>query len=290
VAAAGGYFLAAHAIAPIDRITRMAGDISASDLSVRLKLPATDDEVGRLAKTFDGMLVRLDDSFKRERRFVADASHELRTPLTVMQVILSVMREKRRTAEDYDQALTDLSDEADRMRVLVEDLLLLARGSAPAPKSVEAVHVSDLLQSLGDSLRPVAEQRGLSLICDCVPGLILQGDTDTLLRLFLNLLDNALKYTLHGIIVVHAERYTSNLRVTFNDTGPGIAPEHLQYVFDRFYRADPSRTISGSGLGLAIAQDIAQAYGGAYRCSKYPGCWKHIHSYTSALNDYVKIF
>jgi heavy metal sensor kinase len=270
-AAAGGYFLAARAIAPIDRITRMARDISAYDLSARLNLPPANDEVGRLAETFDGMLARLDGSFKRERRFVADASHELRTPLTVMQAILGVMREKRRTPEDYDQALADLSDETDRMRVLVEDLLLLARGSAPTPKSVETVYISNLLESLCDSLRPVAEQRGLSLVCECVPGLTLQGDTDTLLRLFLNLLDNALKYTLHGAIVVCADRDTSYLRVTFKDTGLGIAPEHLQYVFDRFYRVDPSRTTSGSGLGLAIAQDIAQAYGGRVDAASIKG-------------------
>lgn len=261
-AAAGGYFLAAHAIAPIDRITRMARDISASDLSVRLQLPATDDEVGRLAETFDGMLARLDGSFKRERRFVADASHELRTPLAGMQAILSVMREQRRTLEDYDQALSDLSDEVSRMRALVEDLLQLARDKALALKEVETVHVSDLLESLCDSMRQRAQQRGQSLLCDCFPGLTIQGDTDSLLRLFVNLLDNAIKYSANGTITVRADADEDILRVYFSDTGPGIAPEHLPHIFEQFYRVDSSRTTPGSGLGLAIAQDIAHAHGG----------------------------
>ena len=264
-AAAGGYFLAARALSPIDRITRMARDLSASDLSARLALPATDDEVGRLARTFDGMLARLDESFGRERRFVADASHELRTPLAGMQAILSVMREERRTPEDYEHALADLSDETNRMRTLVDDLLQLARGDAPDTKLAEKVQLSTLLESLCDSLGATADQRRLALACDCAPGLTVMGDTDSLLRLFINILDNALKYTRRGRITVQAGRAEGFVRVRVSDTGPGIAPEHLAHIFDRFYRVDPSRSTAGSGLGLAIALQIARVHGGDIR-------------------------
>jgi signal transduction histidine kinase len=127
VAGLSGYFLAARALAPIDQITRTAHSISVNDLSARLNLPATDDEVGRLAVTFDTMLARLQKAFQHERQFTADAAHELRTPLSAMQAILGMIREKRRAPEEYEQALADLAEEADRLRTLTEDLFLLSR-------------------------------------------------------------------------------------------------------------------------------------------------------------------
>ena len=156
-----GYFLAARALVPIDRITRTARHISAQDLSARLNLPATDDEVGRLAATFDAMLARLDESFRRERQFTADASHELRTPLTAMQAILGLIREKRRTTEEYELALTDLAEETDRLRTLTENLLRLARRDTHRRDSHEVIDLSTLLRDVAESLRPLAEAKGL---------------------------------------------------------------------------------------------------------------------------------
>ena len=125
IAGVSGYFLAARALAPIDQITSTTRRISGEDLSARLNIPVTDDEVGRLTQTLNDMLVRLDDSFQRERQFTNDASHELRTPLTAMQAILGVIREKRRTPKEYEQALDDLNEETDRLRTLVENLMSL---------------------------------------------------------------------------------------------------------------------------------------------------------------------
>jgi heavy metal sensor kinase len=261
-AALGGYFLAARALAPIDHITRTAHRISAEDLSARLNLPASDDEVGRLATTFDSMLARLDESFERERQFTADASHELRTPLAAMQTILGVVREERRTPEDYEQALADISEEADRLRGLVEDLLRLARGDARSPTPLEPVDLATLLSDVTDSLRPLAEAKGLTLTCSAPAGLTLSGSNDDLIRLFVNLLDNAITYTDRGAIAVTAHNHGSSARVTVADTGRGIPAEHLPRLFDRFYRVDASRTAQGSGLGLAIALEIARAHGG----------------------------
>jgi heavy metal sensor kinase len=261
-AALGGYVLAARALTPIDTITRTARRISAEDLHARLNLPPTDDEVGRLAATFDTMLDRLDASFQRERQFTADASHELRTPLAAMQAILGVIREQRRTPEDYEQALDDIAEETNRLRALADDLLRLARGEAYKPVARETVDLTTLLQDVTDSLAPLAESKGLSISCEARRQLLVRGDSDGLIRLFVNLLDNAIKYTECGGITVRTTIGNDRTDVIIGDTGIGIATDQLPRVFDRFYRIETSRTTHGAGLGLAIAHDIAHAHGG----------------------------
>jgi signal transduction histidine kinase len=191
VSALAGYYLAARALAPIDSITRSARRISTENLSARLNLPDTGDEVSRLATTFD-MLDRIESGFRRERQFTSDASHELRTPLTAMQAILSLVRDGERPLQEYRQALDDLSGETDRLRGLVEDLLRLARGNQPGTTPRERVDLSTLLCDIVDSLRPLANEKALSLYCDVTPGMELMGDSDSLIRLFVNLLDNAM--------------------------------------------------------------------------------------------------
>jgi len=265
VAGSGGYFLAARALVPIDKITRTARHISANELSARLNLPQTDDEVGRLAATFDSMLARLDDAFRRERQFTADASHELRTPLSAMQTIIGSTLARRRSPAEYEQALIDLSLEAEHMKTLTEGLLHLARDDATGQSAkFERVDLSILLKDVIDSLRPLAEDKGLQLIDHVLgDGLTLMGDSDGLIRLFVNLLDNAIKYTEQGCIAISARpKDDKSLAVTISDTGIGIPPEHLPYIFDRFYRVDGARSKDGIGLGLAIAQDVARAHGG----------------------------
>jgi heavy metal sensor kinase len=264
IAGAGGYLLAARALAPIDKITRTARNISTKDLSARLNLPPTDDEVGRLAATFDTMLARLDSGFQRERQFTADASHELRTPLTTMQTILSSTLARQRTPAEYEQALSDLAEETGRMRQLTEGLLLLARSDVSPTAPRETVDVSMLLQDVTDSLRPLAEDKGLELNYQVPPKLTLLGDSDGLIRLFVNLLGNAIKYTEQGRITLSLRQETERfLDIAVADTGIGIAPEHLPYIFDRFYRVDKSRATSDAGLGLAIAASVAQAHRGS---------------------------
>jgi len=257
-----GYFLAARALAPIDQITFSARKISAEDLSARLDVPTTNDEVGRLSQTLNDMLSRLDDSFQRERQFTNDASHELRTPLTAMQAILGVIREKRRAPEEYEQALDDISEETERLRTLVESLLRLARGGESQNKAFEQVNLSMLLEDVSDSMRPLAETKNLALRCETIDNLFVLGDSDELIRLFVNLLDNAIKYTERGAVRITARRVEKSIEVQVVDTGIGISPEHLPHIFDRFYRADQSRTQRGAGLGLAIAKDIVIAHGG----------------------------
>jgi heavy metal sensor kinase len=270
-AALGGFLLASRTLAPIDHITRTAQQISAEDLSARLNLPAANDEVGRLAATFDRMLGRLEGAFQRERQFTADASHELRTPLAAMQVILGVVREKPRRSADYRQALSDISEEVDRLRALTEDLLLLAREDKRQTAVREPVNLSEMLVDVTDSLHPLAEAKGLALECAVADGLVLRGDSDALIRLFVNLVDNAVKFTERGSIRVCARPEAQGVLVTVTDTGIGIPTEHLPHVFERFYRADKSRSGRGTGLGLAIAQEITLAHGGRIELTSTPG-------------------
>ncbi|NDJ75030.1 MAG: HAMP domain-containing protein [Chloroflexi bacterium] len=263
IAALGGYGLAARVLARVDSITDMAQRISAEDLSARLDFPPINDEVGRLAQTFDMMLGRLEESFQRERQFTSDASHELRTPLAAMRTILDMTRAKRRSVEDYEQALDDLAGEMDRLQGLVSDLLRLARNESPETATHETVDLSALLVDIADSLRPLAERKHLGLDHTLPEGLTLNGDRDQLIRLFVNLLENAVKFTDQGAITISGAAASAGfVTITIADTGQGIAPEHLPHVFERFYRAEASRTTAGAGLGLTIALSIARAHGG----------------------------
>lgn len=263
ITAISGYILAARALSPIDQITKTAQKISTEDLSDRLNLHSNDDEIGRLASTFDSMLSRLEEGFNRERQFTSDASHELRTPLAAMQAILSVTRGKQRSPEVYETAMDDLMEETSRLRALTEDLLYIARGDSRPITSYEKVDLSNLLNDMSESLRPLAESKGLMLKQNIQNKLYLLGNSDALIRAFVNLIDNAIKYTEHGEIIVDAKKNEKNIiEISISDTGRGIDQEHLTHIFDRFYRVDESRTTQGFGLGLSIVQEIVKAHKG----------------------------
>ena len=266
----GGYYLAGRALRPIDQMAATAHRISAHDLTERLGLPPTRDEVGRLAGTFDDMLGRLDDAFQRERRFSHDAAHELRTPLAAMQSILSVIAEQRRSPAEYEAALADLAEETDKLRALTDDLLRLARAGSSGPLW-EPVQLGELVADVVDSLRPLADAGRVTLTCRGEGELRVIGDTDALIRLLVNLVDNAIKYTASGTIEVTARGLPEVVEIEVRDTGEGIAAEHLPHVFERFYRAEESRTTSGTGLGLAICREIAHTHGGEVAVRSEPG-------------------
>ena len=269
-AGVGGYYLAGRALRPIDHIVATARRISAHDLTERLGLPPSRDEVGRLAGTFDEMLGRLDEAFQRERRFSNDAAHELRTPLAAMQSILSVIAEQRRTPAEYEAALADLSEETDKLRALTDDLLRLARAEASEPLW-EPVDLAELVPEVVDSLRPLTDADRARLTCLTEGDASVVGDTDALIRLLVNLLDNAIKHTPAGSIAVTVQGLPDEVTIAVTDTGDGIAAEHLPHVFDRFYRAEESRTTAGTGLGLAICREIVHTHGGDIEVTSEPG-------------------
>ena len=257
-----GYFLAAGALRPIDKITSTAHRISTEDLSARLNLPDNGDEISRLANTFDQMLARIESGFDRERQFTANASHELRTPLTAMRTILSFVRERERPTKEYRRALDDLAEETDRLQGLVVNLLQLARGERGLELNRETIDLALLLEDVADSLRPLAENKHLALTCNLPPSLTISGDMDLLIRLIVNLLDNAIKYTEHGSITLSVGEKDEWAAIEVDDTGIGIPPEHLPHIFERFYTVDASRSSNGTGLGLSIARQIVEAHGG----------------------------
>lgn len=257
-----GYFLAGRALAPIDEITDTARRISTQDLSARLALPDTGDEVSRLANTFDEMLGRIDSGFARERQFTSDASHELRTPLTAMKTILNVMRDGERPTQEYREALDDLAEETDRLQGLVENLLQLARGEKGLKLQKEEFDLSLLLADVADSLRPLADNKHLTLTCDLPPSLVISGDTDQLIRLIVNLLDNAIKFTEEGTVTLSAHETGEGATIEVADSGIGISSEHVPQIFERLYRVETARSSGGAGLGLSIARQIVQAHGG----------------------------
>jgi len=274
VAAVGGAFLAGRALSPIDHMAAAAEHITGSDLSGRMG-PQRSGELTRLAAAFDRMLERLDKAFQRERRFVSDVSHELRTPLTALRGRIEVTLTRPRSGPEYEDTLHGLQTEVARLTRLSEDLLLLARfdRGAPPPR-MEHVDLSPLLASVADQVRPLALQRNQVLVEAIEPGLTVRADADQLIRLFFNLLENAVKFTDDGgQISLTGRRDGTAIAVDVSDTGAGIGPEHLDYIYDRFYRADDSRAraTGGHGLGLAIASEIARAHGGTLSVSGPPG-------------------
>ncbi len=267
IAGLGGLFLADRALNPIDHIIRSTQAITANNFTQRISYKGPKDEVGRLAKTIDKMLSRLQVAFEHERRFTADVAHELRTPLTVIKGRIGVTLSRPRSLEEYENTLQDLEQEADRLIRLTNGLLFLARLELREihPSFLQKVDLSNLLGALVEQIQPLAESQEIKLIEKIEPDLYILGNPDYLTNLFLNLLDNALKYTPHhGTVTLKTKRIEQKILVFVQDTGLGIEAKHLPYLFDRFYRVEEarSRRTGGAGLGLAIAQEIARLHGG----------------------------
>ncbi|MES2069305.1 MAG: HAMP domain-containing sensor histidine kinase [Pseudomonadota bacterium] len=266
LAGAGGMFLAHRALKPIETVTGIAQEIGADDFSRRISYAGPRDEVGRLAATFDSMLDRIEQAFESERRFTADASHELRTPLTAIKGRIGVALTHARSVEEYQATLHNIEHEADRLIRLSNDLLLLARiDQGNIEWAFEEINVNDLLISLADQMAPVAGIDGVDIRLDVDPAISIRGSIDHLIRVFLNIIDNAIKYSpAAGRIDVIGKNAGELVRIDIIDQGPGIPPAALARLTERFFRAeeDRSRKRGGSGLGLSIANEILRCHGG----------------------------
>ena len=265
LAAAGGYWISGRALAPVDKLTSDAAAIGFTNLSQRLEVPRANDELQRLAVTLNRMLERIESAVQRMAQFTADASHELRAPLTLVQTAAEYSLRGERTAESMRDAMQKILRESQRMTRLVDDLLLLARADSDADaEELSAVDLVHAASTAVESLRPIAETKGLRLeFASTVNPLLVMASEQSLARLILILLDNAIKYTESGgrikLQVLSSDRAT----IIVSDTGAGIRTEDLPRIWDRFWRADKvrSRSAGGSGLGLAIAKSIAQRFG-----------------------------
>ena len=263
IACLGGAWLSGRALRPVEDITASARRISIENLSDRLPVTATGDEIASLTEVLNGMLARLETAVKTLSQFVADASHELRTPLAVIRTTADLALRRTRPAESYRASLEEISAEAGRMTQLVEDLLTLARGDAQLTgMPLDALDLREVLRDVASEMRAVAEVRGLKIRT----GLgdhpaVISGHPAGLHRLFLVLLDNALKYSRDGAeVMVRIETGGSFIGVEVEDFGCGIRETDLPHIFQRFYQADPSRNDGGHGLGLALAEKIVRAH------------------------------
>ncbi len=292
VALAGGFWMADRAIHPVKQITQTARAISETDLNLRLNLDRK-DELGELANTFDEMLARLQAAFERQRQFTADASHELRTPLTIIDLETSRALSANRSSQEYLHALKVIQSENQFMIRLVNNLLTLARMDAgQVVLQSEALDLSDVTLEVVERLAPLATKERVKLSVGELPELPICGDRQYLTQMLTNLVENAIKYTTgeDKRVWVETGRLDSPQGayawVRVSDNGPGIPPEHLPHLFDRFYQVDKARTRrdpsqegegytdqmpSGTGLGLSIAQWIAQAHGGLIRVQSQVG-------------------
>lgn len=275
VAAAGGYLLARRSLAPVVAMSEQAQRISAHNLSERLPISNQRDELGRLATTFNDLLARMARAFAGLRQFTADAAHEFRSPLAVIFSEADVALSQSRSADEYRESLQLIKDEARRLSLLVDDMLDLARADAGAQQLQRTeFYLNDLLEECSRATRALAASKHIKLLTETAPDIVYLGDEELLRRMLMNLLNNAVKYTLEGgEIRVGLQTDEQQVRISVADTGIGIPPDVAEHIFDRFFRVDQSRarTESSTGLGLPIARWIAEAHGGSITVQSEPG-------------------
>jgi signal transduction histidine kinase len=263
-----GWVVAGRVLAPIGRITAVARDIQATDLSRRIQLPGPEDELKQLADTFDAMLARLDAAFAAQRQFVADASHELRNPLAIIRTNVDVaLGDPDASPDELRQTIATVKRAGDRMTLLVDDLLALARRQQPTLEH-EPVDLGAAVAEASDDFVVPAETRDIVLDRAIAPGVVVTGDREALKRVVANLLDNAVRLAPAGSRIRLATGSEGNRAwIAVADEGPGISLEDQPRVFDRFWRADKARARAdgGTGLGLAIVRQLVESHGGEVR-------------------------
>lgn len=265
LAIGGGYFISFNFFRPLDKVTQKATEIEkTSDLTKRINLTSP-DEIGELAKSFDTMMERLEQSFKSQQQFLSDASHELNTPLTSIRSNVDYLIKKGMIQGGDEEVLVSIKKESERMSRLLSDLLLLSQEAEKGefPLIFVRVELDTLMLEVYSQMKKNSPEIHLQLGKE--DQVTVDGDRDRLKQLLLNLVENAIKYTPKGgTITLSLWKDVRNAYLEVKDTGIGIAPEHLPYIFDRFYRTDKarSRPTGGSGLGLSIAKKIALAHHG----------------------------
>lgn len=258
--------LARKALRPIDRMVTRARHIGEANLAERLPHPGTRDEIGRLVETLNEMLGRLEQSFEIQRRFTADASHELRSPLSRLRAELEVTLRRPRGVPEYEETLRSCLDEVQRVQSLTEELLELARiDGRQEPESAQPIAVSEILGAAVSAVTSEAERRGIVVVVEHPPELLVNAAPVAAKVALANIFDNAVKFSPPGgevRVAVTAGREEAVIAVS--DTGPGVSPEDVPRLFQRFYRGKASRATDapGVGLGLAIARALVERQGG----------------------------
>jgi two-component system, OmpR family, sensor kinase len=275
VAAVASWWMAGRALRPVKQVTQAAETIGISGLNQRLPLHGTGDELDRLSITFNDMFARLEKAIGEMKQFTASISHELRTPLTALRGEAEVMLLQTHSSEEYRRLLASQLEEYDRLARLINRLLTLARADAgDIHMHPTLVDLSQLAQYLVEQLEIVASSKQVALSIESKESVHVEADHDWLETAILNLLDNAIKYTPEGgCVTVWVENRGTERMLEVRDTGIGIPPEALPHIFERFYRADPSRDASkeGVGLGLGLVQWIIEQHHGRIEVASEPG-------------------
>ena len=275
-ASAVGFWLSRKALAPVDAITRTARNINAGNLSNRLEQLTTGDELQRLSDTLNEMLTRIEEAFRRVSQFTADASHELRTPISLMRTEAEIALRKSRDIDEYQEALRHILIEAEKMTVLIEKLLSLARADAGRQTlDIRPMNLRETVDQVASDWRLTVSEHQLVLKEHVTrEDVFIRGDLAALNRSFNILIDNAVKYTpAPGTIDIRLERSDGNAVFSVADSGIGIREEEQEHIFERFYRVDKarSRELGGAGLGLAIARWIIDQHGGSIQVRSHLG-------------------
>jgi heavy metal sensor kinase len=262
-------------------MVRKIQNIRGDNLSARIALPDSNDEIRRLARTFNEMLERIEKSFIAQKEIVQDLSHELKTPLTIMRGQLEVALKKPRERAEYEAILRSNLEETARIRRIIDDLLMLARlDSRSTALEVKNVLLPGIIHSVLESTQMLAKEKNIAIAFEGPAEAVLEANEVHLHRLFTNLLENAVKYTpAGGQVLVSFVVEEKGFWVKVRDNGVGIDADRLPHVFDRFYRADNHRRSDSYGLGLSIVKSIVDAHQGQIRIESQPGVGTTFHIY-----------
>ncbi len=262
----GGLYLAHKALAPVHDVTTRARKITAENLDQTIPPREVDDEIGRLVNTMNDMIHRLHNSFAQTRQFSSDASHELRTPLTIIRGEIELALRNEKTPEEYRTILSSTLEEILRLKSIIDNLLTLGKADYGVyDMKLEEVHLDSLIKDLYDDSEMLAETKHIKVELKKTEPVTIVGDKGRLRQLFLNIVDNAIKYTPDGgHVAISVERHNGSALVEVEDSGIGIPKQDLDKIFDRFYRVDKarSREMGGTGLGLSIAKWIVELHRG----------------------------
>lgn len=261
----GGAFLAKISLAPVNQMITTINRITSQNLRTRIDIPNSRDEIQRLAETFNSMLSRIDNYFFAQQQFIQDISHEIKTPLTIIRGGVEVGLKKTRSPEKYETILGNTLEEINKITQIIENLLILARfDNREISLQIKKFHFNDLIKDVLSEITILAEAKNLQIEFTGDAFIDIEGDESQIKSLLLNLLDNAVKYTpAQGKIVVTLNKKDPWASVEIRDTGIGIAEKDLPHIFDRFYRADPSRNSEkGFGLGLSMVKSITETHKG----------------------------
>jgi heavy metal sensor kinase len=275
LAAVASWFMAGKALEPVAELGKAAGEIAVTSLDRRLPIRGTNDELDHLAAEFNDTLARLEKAVGEMKQFTASISHELRTPLAVLRGEAEVALMEADSTEQYQRVLSSQLEEFEKLSRMINQLLTLARAeSGEVAIAHEPVNLSNMARSLAEQLEPVAASKNVILSWNCDPDVTLSGDASWIERVILNLVDNAIKFTRpggHVWMTLTTNRNDAILEVA--DDGVGIAPEAVPHIFERFYRADPSRAnrADGAGLGLSLVKWAVDQHHGSVEVESTPG-------------------